>query len=134
MTDQPARKATITLDSATSDREFPVYQLSLNAVDDDGRGHGYRLMGPKYIGRSRNLRTAELDERDANEIRGLLDEVFPVAPPTLTVEEHDRAWHAIEGAEDPDPGTILAAVLRALRINGPSAEDEMAAILRKRTA
>ncbi|MFE2556011.1 hypothetical protein ACFXGT_08235 [Streptomyces sp. NPDC059352] len=51
---------------------------------------------------------------------------------TLTVEEHDRAWHAIEGTEDPDPGTILAAVLRALGINAPSAEDEMAAILRKR--
>jgi hypothetical protein len=52
---------------------------------------------------------------------------------TLTVPEHDRAWHAIEGAEDPDPGTILAAVLHALRINPPTAEDEQAYILRKRT-
>ncbi|MEU6168056.1 hypothetical protein [Streptomyces tanashiensis] len=52
----------------------------------------------------------------------------------LTVAERDRAWHAIEGAEDPDPGTILAAVLRALHINAPSAEDEQAAILRTRTA
>lgn len=51
---------------------------------------------------------------------------------TLTVEEHDRAWHAIEGAADPDPGTILAAVLHALRIAPPTAEDETAAILCKR--
>jgi hypothetical protein len=38
-------------------------------------------MGPKYIGRSRNLRTVELTQRDADEIRAVLDEVFPPAPP-----------------------------------------------------
>ncbi|MFD7964061.1 hypothetical protein ACFV5J_24990 [Streptomyces zaomyceticus] len=53
---------------------------------------------------------------------------------TLTVTEHDRAWHAIEGVADPDPGTILAAVLHALRINAPSVEDEQAASLRRRGA
>ena len=54
---------------------------------------------------------------------------------TLTVQEHDRAWHAIEGAtgaEDADPGTVLAAVLHALRINPPTAADEEAYLLRKR--
>ena len=81
MTDQPGRKATITLDSATTDPQFPVYQLSINAVDDEGTGHGYRLMGPKYIGRSRNLRTVELTQRDADEIRAVLDEAFPLATP-----------------------------------------------------
>ncbi|GHG15369.1 hypothetical protein ACFFSH_39365 [Streptomyces filamentosus] len=80
MTEQPARRLTVTLDSASRDREFPVHQISLNAVDDEGNGHGYRLMGPKYAGRSRNLLTADLDERDANEIRALLDEVFPPRP------------------------------------------------------
>lgn len=80
MTDQPTRKATLTLDSATSDPTYPVYQLSLNAVDEVGSGHGYRLMGPKYIGRSRNLRTVELTQRDADEIRAVLDEVFPPNP------------------------------------------------------
>ncbi|MFB7936645.1 hypothetical protein [Streptomyces sp. NPDC056049] len=75
--EQPARRLTITLDSASRDREFPIYQISLNAMASEDRGHGYRLMGPKYVGRSRNLLTAELDERDANEIRALLDEVFP---------------------------------------------------------
>jgi hypothetical protein len=60
-----------------------------------------------------------------------------VAVRTLTVEEHDRAWHAIEGAagqEDADPGTVLAAVLHALRINPPTDADEEAYILRKRAA
>ncbi|MFF8840481.1 hypothetical protein [Streptomyces sp. NPDC015130] len=53
----------------------------------------------------------------------------------LTVREHGKAWHAIEGAsgaEDADPGTVLAAVLRALDITAPSAEDELADSLRRR--
>ena len=80
MTNQPAPKATITLD-ATGDRKFPVYQLSINAMTSETSGHGYRLMGPKYIGRSRNLRTVELTQRDADEIRAVLDDVFPPVPP-----------------------------------------------------
>ncbi len=56
-------------------------------------------------------------------------------PRKLTVQEHDRAWHAIEGAAgqpDADPGTVLAAVLHALRIEAPTAEDEQAYLLAKR--
>ncbi|SEE83356.1 hypothetical protein SAMN05216483_6705 [Streptomyces sp. 2131.1] len=51
-------------------------------------------------------------------------------PHVLTPAEHDRAWHAIEGAAgEPgaDPGTILRAVLGALQILPPSAEDWQAA-------
>lgn len=51
-------------------------------------------------------------------------------PRVLTPGEHDRAWHAIEGAAgEPcaDPGTILSAVLAALNIQAPSPEDEQAA-------
>lgn len=78
MNDQTAAKtATITLDSANSDRKFPAYQLSINAMRGENSGHGYRLMGPKYLGRSRNLRTAQLKQRDADEIRKILNEVFP---------------------------------------------------------
>lgn len=42
----------------------------------------------------------------------------------LTEGEHDAAWHAIEGAageDGADPGTVLAAVLRALGIDPPGA-------------
>jgi hypothetical protein len=77
MADQPGKKATITLDQANRDREFPAYQLSLNVVESENRGHGFRLMGPKYVGQSRNLRTVELSQRDADKIRAILDEVFP---------------------------------------------------------
>lgn len=78
MTDQPAeKKATITLDATGNDLKFPAYQLSINAMSGEHSGHGYRLMGPKYIGRSRNLRTVRLTQRDADEIRAILDEVFP---------------------------------------------------------
>ncbi|MGA5869297.1 hypothetical protein [Streptomyces cinereoruber] len=134
---EPSRKLAISLDT-TGDPEFPIHQISINAMRDEHRGHGYRLMGPKYVGRSRNLRTAELDQRDADEIRAVLDEVFPPAPDArkLTVAEHDRAWHAIEGTvgqPDADVGTVLNAVLRALRIEAPTAEDEQAYLLAKRT-
>jgi hypothetical protein len=78
VTDQPAeKKATITLDVTGNDPKFPAYQLSINARSGERSGHGYRLMGPKYVGRSKNLRTADLDQRDADSIRGILDEVFP---------------------------------------------------------
>jgi hypothetical protein len=139
MPEQPAtKKATVTLD-ATGDPDYPIYQISINAMRDERSGHGYRLMGPKYVGRSRNLRTAKLDRLDADQIRAVLDEVFPPDQPVrkLTVPEHDRAWHAIEGASgepDADPGTVLAAVLHALRIEAPTAEDEQAYLLRKRRA
>ena len=45
-------------------------------------------------------------------------------PRTLTESQHNRAWHAIEGAagEDmADPGTVLNAVLHALGITPPGA-------------
>ena len=71
------KRLTLTLDTANSDPKYPAYQLSINAMDGEESGHGYRLMGPKYIGRSRNLKTTELGPRDADEIRAILDEVFP---------------------------------------------------------
>lgn len=48
-------------------------QLSINAVDDDGCGHGYRIFGPKYLGDSELVREYTLDKRDADEIRRYLD-------------------------------------------------------------
>ncbi|MFJ4847597.1 hypothetical protein [Streptomyces sp. NPDC088733] len=57
-------------------------QLSINERDEDGRGHGYRLAGPKFNGSGEPVLSAELDERDAREIRAYLDAVFPVEAPT----------------------------------------------------
>jgi hypothetical protein len=71
------KRLTLTLDTANGDPKFPVYQLSINVMADPNNGHGFRLMGPKYVGRSRNLRTVELDQRDADEICAILNEVFP---------------------------------------------------------
>ena len=89
MPDQAAEKtATITLDVANTDPKFPAYQLSLNAMDGENSGHGYRLMGPKYLGRSKNLRTADLSQRDADKIRGILDEVFPPKKPEEPAVSH----------------------------------------------
>ncbi|MFD5940229.1 hypothetical protein [Streptomyces griseus] len=77
----------------------------------------------------------------ANDLRRLADDAAAgVQPPTtseaqparrrLTPREHDRAWHAVEGsAGEPgaDPGTVLNAVLHALRIDAPTAAEEQAA-------
>ncbi|MBK3546466.1 hypothetical protein [Streptomyces sp. MBT60] len=67
------------------------------------------------------------------------DAAAGVQPPTteaqparrrLTPNEYDRAWHAVEGSageEGADPGTVLHAVLRALRIDAPTPAEEQAA-------
>lgn len=92
------KKATITLDAANSDRQFPAYQISINAGTESS-GHGYRLMGPKYAGRSRNLRTEELSQRDADKIRAILDEVFPQVPDADTgAKRHleDGSTHTVQ--------------------------------------
>ncbi|MGW0948487.1 hypothetical protein ACWD4O_38855 [Streptomyces sp. NPDC002623] len=83
------KKATITLDAANSDRQYPAYQLSINVQTSETSGHGYRLMGPKYVGGSRNIRTVQLSQRDADKIRAILDEVFPPQPagPVVTAPE-----------------------------------------------
>lgn len=68
-------------------------QVSINEVDEKGGGHGYRLAGPKFNGTSTQLIEAELDQRDADEIRGYLDKTFPAkaadgdepAFPTVTI-------------------------------------------------
>ncbi|MFE2019857.1 hypothetical protein ACFW9O_17660 [Streptomyces sp. NPDC059499] len=62
------------------DRDGWTKQLQLNIakLDDNDRGMGFRLAGPKYNGSSTNLLRTELDERDAAEIRAMLDAVFPL--------------------------------------------------------
>ncbi|WP_240812564.1 hypothetical protein [Streptomyces sp. DASNCL29] len=58
-------------------------QLNIAQLDENGSGTGYRLHGPKYNGSSKNLIRHVVDERDAAEIRQMLDAVFPpVAVPS----------------------------------------------------
>lgn len=45
-------------------------QLSINA-----EGHGYRIYGPKYDGRSKTIGTHELTARDVQELRAYLKKV-----------------------------------------------------------
>ncbi len=52
-------------------------QLSIDLEDEKGGGVGYRLAGPKFNGSSIRVFTHILDERDADEIRRYLDQVFP---------------------------------------------------------
>jgi len=98
--EKPEKKATITLDVTGNDPKFPAYQLSINAMDGENSGHGYRLMGPKYLGRSKNLRTVELDQRDADKIRGILNEAFP--------QETDAEAGAKRRLEDGSTHTVQA--------------------------
>lgn len=55
------------------DRRQQGLQVSL--VDETGSG--YRIAGPKFAGASEQLQHRELNERDADEIRDMLDRVFP---------------------------------------------------------
>lgn len=72
-------------------------QLNIAQVDANGGGHGYRLAGPKYNGSSTNLLRADLDERDAAEIRQYLDAVFPPGrtPAVVPVVDRETASHVL---------------------------------------
>lgn len=59
------------------DRCGRAFQVSISEVNDEGSGHGYRIVGPKYGGDSVGVLSHRLTERDANEIRNYLDRVFP---------------------------------------------------------
>ena len=52
-------------------------QLAISKLDENDAGNGYRLAGPKFNGSGEVLLSRTLDERDAAEIRGYLDAVFP---------------------------------------------------------
>jgi hypothetical protein len=59
-------------------------QLSINFTDEKGSGHGYRIMGDSYNGRSSNVRRRVLDARDIREMRSYLDlaeQALPAAQP-----------------------------------------------------
>ena len=57
-------------------------QLNIAKVDEDGKGFGHRLAGPKYVGASENLLSREINRYDADAIREYLDAVFPPKPAT----------------------------------------------------
>jgi hypothetical protein len=77
-------------------------QLNIAQLDENDKGWGYRLHGPKYNGSSKNLARHVLDERDAAEIRKMLDAAFPLAdagesePATPAAPRTERSyWQAI---------------------------------------
>ncbi|MER5350633.1 hypothetical protein ABT093_09910 [Kitasatospora sp. NPDC002551] len=72
---QPADRITL---EVSRDGWTNKLQLSINHLNAAGRGLGYRLAGPKFNGSSTSLLKTTLDERDATEIRGYLDAVFPL--------------------------------------------------------
>lgn len=127
MTDSTEKKATITLDAANNDPKFPAYQLSIN-VGTEHSGHGYRLMGPKYVGRSRNLRTVDLSERDADSIRSILDEAFPPVPSAPAAQVTDESAFVLSYLKPkshrvyPNNGTPLPtsekAAMESIRVLG----------------
>ncbi|WP_327259962.1 hypothetical protein [Streptomyces sp. NBC_01240] len=71
-------------------------QLNIAKLDENNRGMGFRLAGPKYNGSSTNLLRTELDERDAAEIRAMLDDVFPLAVVPSQAEVLHQAARLLE--------------------------------------
>lgn len=70
-------------------------QLNIAELDENGHGWGYRLAGPKYNGSSENLLRVELSERDATEIRQMLDRAFPLT----SVGEVDQTGFLVDTEE-----------------------------------
>lgn len=79
-------------------------QITLAQLDENGRGIGYRIAGPKHHNMgTTTLIEYDLDERDAKEIRAKLDAVFP-SPEAAEIE---RLRAELEQAR--------AAIAKALR-------------------
>ncbi|WP_329203834.1 hypothetical protein [Streptomyces sp. NBC_01435] len=88
-------------------------QLNIANLDENDRGMGFRLAGPKYNGSSTNLLRTELDERDAAEIRAMLDAVFPASTPAPITEAYPGELPILRG---------LVGVLRVVAQHGDMAE------------
>jgi hypothetical protein len=97
-------------------------QVSINKLDADGAGHGYRIAGPKFtLSGARLLRRVKLDARAAAEIRRYLDRIPAGTPVALSAAEIEL--HRVAQALGPDVlqiwedgGSIdLAAEVAALR-------------------
>jgi hypothetical protein len=71
-------------------------QLGISELDENGGGHGFRLAGPKFNGSSKMLLKYEVTERDADEIRKLLDVKFPARTEAPRTER--ARWQAIADA------------------------------------
>jgi hypothetical protein len=86
-------------------------QITLSQTDENGRGWGRRLAGPKhYNSGTTELVSAELDETDAREIRKMLDIVFPAGRAELRdqvlTEEAAKLRAACPHHGDADPCLI----------------------------
>lgn len=68
------------------------HQISLGLFDEDGRGSGVRLYGPKYAGNSKTLVETELYAHERGKIRQYLDEVDgPLTASDEAVQALDEA-------------------------------------------
>jgi hypothetical protein len=70
------------------------FQVALAALDDDGTGHSYRVLGGKHY----NMGTTvvlekDLDADDAAAIRAMLDAVHPVTPQTAPAAHENQAGY-----------------------------------------
>src|SRR6266516_7429352 len=75
-------------------------QVSINKLDADGGGHGYRIAGPKFtLSGARLLRRVKLDAHTAAGIRRYLDRIPAATPETPSAEE--RELHRIAAALGP---------------------------------
>ncbi len=99
-------------------------QVSINKLDADGGGHGYRIAGPKFTpSGSRLRRRVKLDSRTAAAIRSYLDMVEPA--PTAAAENGQTVLlgriaealgpDVLRRWEDGDERLDLAAEVAALR-------------------
>lgn len=86
-------------------------QLNIAKINENDRGMGYRLAGPKYNGSSTTLLRADLDDRDVAEIRALLDAAHPLPP-----VEPSRAEVLAEAEAYPGELSMLRGVLGVIRV------------------
>jgi len=96
------KKLVLEIDRATAYAGNPI-RACISVLDEEGRGSGHRLFGPKYAGiPGKMLKTYELDERDRQAIRSALDEVEDRPKPCRSAGEWGECVLA-DGHETREP-------------------------------
>jgi hypothetical protein len=96
-------------------------QITLSQTDENGRGWGRRLAGPKhYNSGTTELVSAVLDEGDAREIRRMLDAVFPTGGQTVYRADYESMTLGLYTSREEARAHCLGeAALSGLVLDGP---------------
>jgi len=122
--------STVLADEYVAPLKHTVLRRAIFRTRDDDRAYAVAYQTDDYIPGHHGWFSDTVEAVEVEQLPVAVLQWKPVADPPspaprrrLTKDEHDAAWHAIEGTaaeEGADPDTVLNAVLAALGIDPPA--------------